>query len=411
MLNTILRSQIKSIFLATIAISMAMILVLYPEQAVFSSVRGLKIWWEVVFPALLPFFITAEMLMGFGVVHFLGVILEPLMRPIFRVPGVGGFVMAVGLISGNPMGAKLTSKLREQKLISKEEGERLVSFTSTAGPLFIFGAVGVGFFESTSVGIILAIAHYLGSFLVGFIMRFHKINVPLTPIKERKSGMLFVRAIRSLHQARILDGRPIGQLLGEAVTSAVQTLLLIGGFIIIFSVITHLINYVGIAMILSNLLSIFLSIFHIPVELSRSLFTGFFEMTLGSQLASTLTNIPLLFKLAIVSALIGFNGLSIHAQVVSMLSRTDIRYVPYLFARILHALCSCLITFMIFNPLQPYFSHLPASVPAFTSTIINMNIHLWKFLQDLSFVIILLWIVFKIYAWLTNRIYSIPKPR
>ena len=135
MMQPLLRSQLKTVTFAFIAFFIAVVLLMYPEQAFRSSIRGLSIWWDVVFPALLPFFITAEMMMGFGVVHFMGVLLEPLMRPLFRVPGAGGFVMAVGLISGNPMGAKLTSRLREQGLISREEGERLVSFTSTAGPL------------------------------------------------------------------------------------------------------------------------------------------------------------------------------------------------------------------------------------------------------------------------------------
>ena len=33
-------------------------------------------WWEVVFPSLLPFFILSELLIGFGVVKFVGLLLE-----------------------------------------------------------------------------------------------------------------------------------------------------------------------------------------------------------------------------------------------------------------------------------------------------------------------------------------------
>ena len=38
-----------------------------------------------------------------GVVHFLGVLLEPLMRPLFNVPGVGAFALSMGLAAGYPM--------------------------------------------------------------------------------------------------------------------------------------------------------------------------------------------------------------------------------------------------------------------------------------------------------------------
>jgi sporulation integral membrane protein YlbJ len=302
------------------------------------------------------------MMIGFGVVHFLGVLLEPLMRPLFRVPGVGAFVMAVGLISGNPMGAKLTARLREQGLISREEGERLVSFTSTAGPLFLFGAVSVGFFENPSIGIVLATAHYLSCLMVGFIMRFHEPDAPPSSLPERKAGIILVRALRAMHHARLQDGRPLGQLLGQAVTSAVQTLLLIGGFIMLFSVLTHLVRYVGITSFLERCFSLILSSFSFPPELAGSLLAGLFEITLGSQLASAEpAHIPLIYKLAVVSTVIGWNGLSIHAQVASMISRTDIRYLPYLIARLLHSLLAGTITLIMFPFLQPHLSILPAA--------------------------------------------------
>ncbi len=128
-------------------------------------------WWEVVFPSLLPFFILSELLIGFGIVKFVGLLLEPFMRPIFRVPGVGGFVLAMGMASGNPAGAKLTARARQDKQISRVEAERLVSFTNSSNPLFIFAAVAVGFFHNASLGILLASAHYLGNIAVGLTMR------------------------------------------------------------------------------------------------------------------------------------------------------------------------------------------------------------------------------------------------
>ena len=51
-------------------------------------------------PFTFTVFIIAELLISIGVVKFIGVILEPLMRPLFRVPGIGGFVWAMGMASG-----------------------------------------------------------------------------------------------------------------------------------------------------------------------------------------------------------------------------------------------------------------------------------------------------------------------
>ncbi len=153
----------KTIFLALVSILLAASLMLFPKESLDASIRGMQMWWDVVFPSLLPFFIVSELLIGFGVVTFIGALLEPLMRPLFRVPGVGGFVWAMGLASGNPAGAKITARLRQEQKLSRIEAERLVSFTNSSNPLFIFGAIAVGFFHNAALGIVLALAHYLGN--------------------------------------------------------------------------------------------------------------------------------------------------------------------------------------------------------------------------------------------------------
>lgn len=166
-------SKLKTAVLALMATIFTFSLIAFPEEAFEASIRGLNMWWEVVFPSLLPFFIICEMLIGFGVVKFIGVLLEPLMRPLFRVPGAGGFVWAMGIASGFPAGAKLTARLRQEGQLTRNEAERLVSFTNSSNPLFIFGAVSVGFFYNPHLGVILALSHYCGNFLVGLTMRFY----------------------------------------------------------------------------------------------------------------------------------------------------------------------------------------------------------------------------------------------
>ena len=116
-----MKPKAKTVFLASTVTLFALSLICYPQQSLEASIRGLNMWWEVVFPSLLPFFIVSELLISFGVVNLLGVLLEPLMRPLFRVPGVGGFVWAMGMASGYPSGAKLTARLYQEKQISTIE--------------------------------------------------------------------------------------------------------------------------------------------------------------------------------------------------------------------------------------------------------------------------------------------------
>lgn len=71
-------------------------LIVFSEHGYHATVDALKLFFEVVFPSLLPFFILSDVLLSTGMVHYLGVYFEPLMRPLFNVPGVGSFVFRWG---------------------------------------------------------------------------------------------------------------------------------------------------------------------------------------------------------------------------------------------------------------------------------------------------------------------------
>src|SRR5699024_10821976 len=104
----------KTFFMATTVVCIDVSLIIFPSQALEASIHGLNMWWEIVFPSLLPFFIKAVLLISFGVVHFLGVLFEPIMRVLFIVPGVGSFGWIMGMASGYPTGAKIPVRLREE---------------------------------------------------------------------------------------------------------------------------------------------------------------------------------------------------------------------------------------------------------------------------------------------------------
>jgi sporulation integral membrane protein YlbJ len=344
-------SKLKTMFFAVFIGGLTIAIILNPKESLEASIRGLTIWWEVVFPSLLPFFIVSELLIGFGVVKFIGVLLEPLMRPIFRVPGVGGFVWAMGMASGNPAGAKLTARIRQEKQITALQAERLVSFTSSSNPLFIFGAVAVGFFNDASLGILLAAAHYLGNLCVGLTMRYY--GGLDASLKTEKKHMIFppiILAFRELHLTRIKESRPLGKMLGDAVISSIQTLLMIGGFIILFSVFNKILSLIHLTEWIAIVFSGGLSLLHISTDLSVPLITGIFEITLGNQFVSESTA-NLLDKVMVASFILAFGGLSIQAQVASILADTDIRFQPFFIARILQGIYSAVIAFFLFKPL------------------------------------------------------------
>jgi sporulation integral membrane protein YlbJ len=347
-------SKLKTIFLSISVIILAGSMIAYPKESFEASLRGLTMWWEIVFPSLLPFFIISEMLIGFGVVKFIGVLLEPLMRPLFRVPGVGGFVWAMGMASGFPAGAKLSARLRQEGQLTQIEAERLASFTNSSNPLFIFGAVAVGFFHNPQLGVILALAHYLGNICVGLMMRFYGNETP-DKKKVKQDKFILRSAFSALHQTRIKDKRPIGKLLGDAVNSSIQTLLMVGGFIILFSVINKLLFHLHITAALARGFDILFSALSLPDMLSIPFISGLFEITLGSDLTSRVGDATLLQQAIVTSFILGFSGFSVQAQVASILAQTDIRFKPFFFARIAQGLFASFFALLLWKPIYVRF--------------------------------------------------------
>jgi sporulation integral membrane protein YlbJ len=372
------RSRLLAYAMAFSTVIITIAMTQYPKAAFDSAVMGLNLWWNVVFPSLLPFFILSEILMGVGVVHFIGVLLEPFMRPLFNVPGVGAFALSMGLASGYPMDAVITSNFRKSRLCSAVEAERLLSFTNTADPLFMFGAVAVGMFGMPELGASLAIAHYLSSFLVGFIFRYHgrtrDHQITDSGNEGAGQGNIMVRALRALYRAKIQDGRSFGQLLGDSVKNSMQTILLIGGFIILFSVFLQILQSMGVTSILTIAASYILQAIHYDLDLAPAIISGLFEIDLGT-LAAAQADAPLVQKVAVAGAIIAWSGLSVHGQVASIVIESGIRMTPYIFGRLLHAVFAGIFTVLFLGPAQPVVKQV--AVPVFLNTTGTHTLPFW----------------------------------
>jgi len=347
--------------LAFISLFVIVLMIVFPDHALSASLRGLKIWWEVLFPALFSFFVISELMIGFGVVHFFGKILDPLMRPIFRIPGIGGFVVTLGFISGYPVGARLTSQLYEQRLLNRYEGERLVAFTTSSDPIFLIGAVSIGFFGQEELALVLAASHYIGALIVGILMRFHALKqdrdfynakaYTKSLMTNYKRSVLY-QALRAMHDARLLDGRTFSQIFHQAIFSALRLMIVVGGLVVFFSVVLQLLSDAHILSMLIISLKELFQWLEISPAFAEAIIPGIFEVTLGAQQAS-LAPLSLEHQAAIAVAMLSWGGLSVHAQVASLLSQTTLRYFPFFVARVLHSIISVLLLLLFWDWLAP----------------------------------------------------------
>lgn len=312
-------------------------MVAFPSVCVSGARNALSLWANTALPALLPFFICANFMVAVGVPQIFGRAMEPVIRGVFRVPGEAAFAFIMSITSGYPVGAKIIADLRGQGAMSRVQAERAVSFCSTSGPLFMLGAVGAGMFASPQVGWVIALSHYTGALINGIVYGriFREPSVHschreghignqsfgATAVRNEKgsagwekaagAGAKAVSGTERYHKGSI-------EILTESIMEAIKTLLVICGYMVLFLI---LIEVLKMAQVGDN------PIFH-----------GLFEMTIGCSEVSYLTGITMTQACILCTAIISWGGLSVQAQSLSFLSKTDIRPGRYLMTKITHML-------------------------------------------------------------------------
>ena len=297
---------------------------------------GLKLWANSVVPSLFPFFVATELLMHTNIINIFGKFLNNYMKPLFNIHGEGAFAFIMGIISGYPVGAKIASNFRKNNICTKAECERLLSFTNNSGPLFIIGTVGILMYQNTTIGILLFIAHLLGCLSVGFIFRFWKKNdkeiMHLNKYNSQKQNVSFSN---------------LGEILAESITSSISTILLIGGFVVLFSSIISIFKASGILNLVSISIAPIFNSLNIDSSFISGILTGILEITNGIQNISSIACKKLSINLIITSFLLGFGGISVFLQVFSITSKTDLSIKPYVYGKILHGIFSAIYTFLL----------------------------------------------------------------
>lgn len=320
-------------------------LVLFSQTNLIAAKNGLILWATAVIPSLFPFFVATEMLSYTNVVSFLGKWLSPIMRPLFGVPGEGAFAFIMGLISGYPVGAKIVSNFMEQEICTKEEAERMLAFTNNSGPLFIIGTVGITLFGNSTIGILLFVTHILACISVGIFLNLISKRKKNCSYNKKYELKKFSKIKNFNNEFKNLSFSSLGEVLGNSIKSATSTILMIGGFVVMFSVIISMFNQSHILDGLSNILAPFFSIIGIPVELVKPLFSGIVELTNGVNLVTGTQIENISINIVLCSFLLGFGGFSVLLQVFSIVSKNGLSIKKYTFGKLLQGIFAAFYTF------------------------------------------------------------------
>lgn len=201
----------------------------------------------------------------------------------------------LGLLCGFPVGAMAASSLYEEGAITKKEAERLLFFSSQAGPAFLIGFCGIRIFQSAAVGRLLFL---LQSFLAAFFLFF-----------------FFGKRLTKKEEAKKSAPTPsLSDIVTSSLREAGQSFLYIASCIVFFSFLLELIFYL------------------FPLSaISRAFLSLFLEFTSGCL---ALTDLPRNSALLFLAAGCGWNGLSVHLQVLSYLSKAHLSAKNYFFGKL-----------------------------------------------------------------------------
>lgn len=359
------------------------LLLVSPQVSVTAAKRGIELWLYTVTPSLLPFFIFTDMLMSSGVHTKIGRIFERPVSALLGVPGEAAFVFVSSILSGYPTGARLIGEMSRAGTLSSEEAEAMMNFCSTSGPLFIISAVGVGMLDSETIGFVILGAHCAGALLTGVILNpYSALNKKIFKSKtlgnnRADSNKAFQNRItnkeiktRANPRASIAAKKfktdfeksaipSFSDIISGAVLRSLKTIGLIGGFIVIFTVLTEYITLfgetVGNAAADDTGISIFTKSVNNQIIVNFANIISYLcmaasavlEMTVGcSRVAEAALSLEM--RAVICTFIISFGGLSVAAQTAGVLRGSDIKMRGYMYAKVLHGLISTAIVIFIF---------------------------------------------------------------
>ena len=303
-------------FLTFFIILFGCCLIIFANSNIVAVHGSVDLFLNAIFPSLFPFLIVSELLSHTCLISFLSLKFERIMKPIFNVPGIGSYPLILGLISGYPVGAKIVSNLRINNQLSKSDAEKLLIFTNNAGPLFIIGTVGCSIYFNSTIGFLLLLVHLISSITTGIIFgNFYKF-----PYRNSSNNSI----------SSELSFSSLGEIISNSIKKSFQTLSIVCGFVVLFSLIISIIQISGILAFLNN-------------EWLSYLILGLLEITSGINLISTISSSNLFWNLVITAFLLGNGGISVLLQVWSIISKTDLSIKPYVFGKIFNAFLSAII--------------------------------------------------------------------
>lgn len=301
-------------FFIVASVLFVLLFVLFPDISSKGAENGLLLWFNVIIPSLCPFMIISTMLIKLDVTSFISNMFYPVFHKVFGLSKNGCYPAITGMLSGYPLGAKTVADMYKTGAFSKNEAQYIISFCNNASPMFMLEYTGIKCLGLKQPAIMLLII-YMSAFINTFFEKYK----PEDGINN-KTG---TGGIRKKY--------PLIEALDESILGSAITLVKVGGYIILFSILTELLQ----SMVTSS-------------EIVKIAGAGLLEITTGCEVLAG-TALPLYIKCILASAFCAFGGMSSVAQTSSTLIGTGLSNRKYVFAKSRQAVIAAVLSAVIFK--------------------------------------------------------------
>lgn len=291
-------------------ILLLLLLLKFPVWSVQGAANGLLLWFNVVLPTLSPFIICTQTIVALDGVKLMMIPVYPVLHRLFGLSVQGSYVMFCGMLCGYPLGARLCADFKERGAITSREADYLFAVCNHPSPMFLLGYVA-GQLPFAVSPVLLFACLYLPVLPLSMIARrVYRLEDP------EKTGVLSC--------AQIPCAEPQPPSLEDIIHSTCETMVLIGGYIMLFSILAAWVQHIN----------------FLP-PMFRLLLIGAAEITTGvNQICAGL---PAAWILPAVIAAVAFGGLSGIFQTKSVTKNAGLSIRHYVLWKLLHACLSCMI--------------------------------------------------------------------
>ena len=192
---------------------MILYFLIYPQNALMASRRGLTLWFEQILPTLLPFSVISYIVLHSNLFSHPA---HEKKHSFLRIQPEEWYVIFCGFLFGFPIGSKLSADLYEHHRIVKKRAQILACFTNNLSPVFV-----------TSV--LVNQLHF--SSVVPFFLLLYGI-----PLSICLALLSFIKPERFVHEKKASRFQLNMQIVDAGIINGFETLIKICGYIMMFSI-------------------------------------------------------------------------------------------------------------------------------------------------------------------------------